>query len=146
MSSARRLDRERVELLDARHRDRRRLGRGLVPDDVVVDLAGAEHEAAHLVAWRGRSRRAPARKAPSLKLGELRGGVLQPQQPLGRHDDERAGARVERLAAEQVEVLRRRARGRDADVLLRCELEEALEPRARVLGPVALVAVRAAAA
>src|SRR5207342_1615777 len=37
------------------------------------------------------------------------------------------------------------ARGRavdDADVVLRRELEEALEARARVLGPVALVAVR----
>ena len=37
---------------------------------------------------------------------------------------------------------RRRRAVRDAHVLLRGELEEALEPRARVLGPVALVAVR----
>src|SRR5439155_26187408 len=46
------------------------------------------------------------------------------------------------LAAQQMEVLRRRRAVRDADVLLRRELEEPLEARARVLGPVALVAVR----
>ena len=41
-----------------------------------------------------------------------------------------------------MEVLGRRRAVRDADVLLRAELEEALEPRARVLGAVPLVAVR----
>src|SRR6476620_5370955 len=55
---------------------------------------------------------------------------------------ERAGDGVERLAAEQVEVLRGGGAVRDPDVLLRSELEEPLEPGARVLRPVALVAVR----
>src|SRR5258707_13918321 len=41
-----------------------------------------------------------------------------------------------------MEDLRRRRAVRDADVLLRALLQEALEPRTRVLGPVALVAVR----
>ena len=41
-----------------------------------------------------------------------------------------------------MEVLRRRRRVRDADVLLRSELEEALEARARVLRPVPFVSVR----
>ena len=73
---------------------------------------------------------------------ERRGRLLEAQQPLGRHHDERARRRVERLPAQEVEVLRRGGAVRDADVLLRGELEEALEPRARVLGAVALVAVR----
>ena len=47
-----------------------------------------------------------------------------------------------RPPAEEMEVLRRRAGRNDADVLLGRELQEALEPRARVLGAVALVAVR----
>ncbi len=41
-----------------------------------------------------------------------------------------------------MEELRSRRAVRDADVLLRCELEEPLETRARVLGAVALVPVR----
>src|SRR5262249_27797298 len=44
------LDRERVELLDARHRNGRRALAVLVADDVVVDLALAEHEPRHLLA------------------------------------------------------------------------------------------------
>ena len=73
---------------------------------------------------------------------ERRARLLEAEQPLRRHDDERARRRVERLAPQQVEVLRRRRAVRDADVLLRGELEEPLEPRARVLGAVPLVAVR----
>jgi len=40
-----------------------------------------------------------------------------------------------------MEVLPRGRGVHDADVLLRCELQEALEPRARMLGTVPLVAV-----
>ena len=79
---------------------------------------------------------------PGRELLDRRGGLLEPEQALRRHHDERPRRRVERLAAEQVEEL---ARGRavgDPDVVLRALLEEPLEPRARVLGPVALVAVR----
>ena len=79
---------------------------------------------------------------PSDEVGERRRRLLQPQQPLRRHHDERARGRVERLAAEQMEVLGRGRHVGDADVLLGGELEEALELRARVLGAVALVAVR----
>ena len=46
------------------------------------------------------------------------------------------------LAAEGVEVLRRRGQVADLHVVLGAELEEALEARARVLGALALVAVR----
>jgi hypothetical protein len=76
------------------------------------------------------------------EVGDRRRRLLQPQQALGRHDDERTRGRVERLAPHEVEVLRGRRAVGDADVLLRGQLEEPLEPRARVLGPVPLVAVR----
>jgi hypothetical protein len=46
------------------------------------------------------------------------------------------------LPTEEVKVLRGRRQVGDADVLLRGELKEPLEPRARVLGTVAFVAVR----
>ena len=76
------------------------------------------------------------------ELRERRGRLLEPEQALRRHHDERPRARVERLAAQQVEVLRGGRAVRDPDVLLRGELEEPLEAGARVLRPVALVAVR----
>ena len=53
---------------------------------------------------------------------------------------------IARLAAQQVEVLRRRRQVGDADVALGGELQEALQARRGVLGARALVAVRAAAA
>jgi hypothetical protein len=64
------------------------------------------------------------------------------QQALRRHHDQRPLLGVERLAAQQVEVLRRRRAGSRPGCCPRRELEEALEPRARVLGALALVAVR----
>ena len=64
------------------------------------------------------------------------------EQALRRHHDKRAHPGPERLAAEQVEVLRRRGAVGHPDVVLRGELEEALEPRARMLRSLALVAVR----
>ena len=113
----------------------------LVADEVVVDLAGAEHEP--------RDRRLVGGcvvdhglEPAAGEVAERRRGLLQAQQALRRHDDERPGGRVERLPAQQVEVLRGGRAVGDPDVLLRRELQEALQPRARVLGPVALVAVR----
>ena len=81
-------------------------------------------------------------KEPSDRSARRRGRLLQPEQPLRRHHDQRPRDRLERLPPEHVEVLRGGGRVDDADVLLGGELEEALQPRARVLGPVALVAVR----
>ena len=96
------------------------------------------------------SSRGPGRSGSSITswnppLGELvdvrrRGG--QAQQALRRHHDERPRLLDERLAAEQVEVLRRRRDVGHADVALGGELQEALEAPARVLGARALVAVR----
>src|SRR5207248_3774004 len=52
----RRLDRERIELLEARHRDVLGTLARLVPDDVVVELPGAEDESPHPLARRARVR------------------------------------------------------------------------------------------
>ena len=68
--------------------------------------------------------------------------MLEPEEPLRRHHDQRPGRGVERLTPEQVEELRRGGAVRDPDVVLGSLLQEPLEPGARVLGPVALVAVR----
>ena len=126
----------------ARRRPRSAPARALVADDVVVELPGAEHEPADALACPARRVVEHRRNAPSARSAERRRRLLQAQQALRRHHDERPRGRVERLAAQQVEVLRRGRAVGDADVVLRGELEEPLEPRARVLRAVALVAVR----
>ena len=68
--------------------------------------------------------------------------ALQPQQALRREHDQRPRLRDPRLAAQQVEVLGRGGRVGEPDVALGAELDEALDPGARVLGAGALVAVR----
>ena len=64
-----------------------------------------------------------------------------PQQALGRHDDERLAEAAADLAPEQVEILRRRRRDGDLDVLLGAELEEPLEACARMFRALPFVAV-----
>ena len=132
---------ERVEQLDAADRDvgRRRAVR--VRDDVVVDLAGAEDQARDL---RGRDAGLGEHRleAPVGQVLEPAGRLGQAQQRLRRHHDQRALLDDHRLAAQEVEVLRRRRRVRDSQVALGGEREEALEAGGGVLGPRALVAVR----
>ena len=81
-------------------------------------------------------------KPPSASSVTVERGLRQPQQALRRHHDQRPRLGHERLAAQQVEVLGRRGAVGHPDVALGRALEEALEPRARVLGARALVAVR----
>src|SRR2546428_153023 len=77
-----------------------------VAGDVVVHLARAEDEPADalvvgagIVEHRGESALG--------QVSERRGGLLQAQQPFRCHHDQRAGTRLERLPAQQVEVLSR---------------------------------------
>ena len=65
-----------------------------------------------------------------------------PQQALGRHEDQRLAIVTTQLAAQRVEVLGRRRQVADLDVVLGAELKKALQAGARVLGPLALLAVR----
>ena len=59
-----RVDRERIELLQPGNGDARRAGARAVADDVVVDLAAAEDEPAHIAAG-ARDRESPARTSRS---------------------------------------------------------------------------------
>ena len=132
---------ERVQLLEPGNRDLVRSRPLLVPHDVVVHLSRADDEARHALAIRT-GIVDDLTERTLCELGERRRGLLQPKQAFRCHHDERTAGSVEGLAAEQVKILARRRAVRDADVLLRGELEESLEARARMLGAVALVSVR----
>ena len=78
---------------------------------------------------------------PAGELGQLRGRLLEAQEALRRHQHERsrdASSACRRSRWKYCAAVVQFA----ADVLLRAELEEPLQPRARVLGAVPLVAVR----
>ena len=74
-------------------------------------------------------------------VGDRAGRLRQTQQRLRRHHDQRPLLGDPRLAAQQVEVLRRRGRARHAHVALGGRAQEALEAGRGVLGARALVAV-----
>src|SRR5437899_11188130 len=145
------LRREGVELLDAHERhgvDGALAARG---EELVVDLAAAEQDAPHPAALDrdpGLGRAAERDVVdhgpePALRqLLERRDAEPVAEQALRAHQHERLPEAPMHLAAEDVEVLRRRGQVADLHVVLGAELEEALEARARVLGALALVAVR----
>src|SRR5438309_5581863 len=145
------LRREGVELLDTHERhgiDRALAARG---EELVVYLAAAEEDAPHPAALDrdpGLGRAAERDVVdhgpePALRqLLERRDAELVAEQALRGHQHERLPEAPMHLAAEDVEVLRRRGQVADLHVVLGAELEEALEARARVLGALALVAVR----
>jgi hypothetical protein len=134
-------DGERIDLLEAGDRDVSGGGALFVTGDVEIDLARAEDEPSHIRAIDGLVVEQRLERAVR-EVVQRRRGLLQAKQPLRRHHDERPRHRLERLPSQQVEVLRRRRAVRDADVLLRGELQEAFEPRTRVFRAVALVPVR----
>ena len=76
------------------------------------------------------------------EVGDLAGRAAQAQHRLRREDDERAARTGVGLTAQQVEVRGRRRRARERHVVLGGELQVALDARRRVVGPLALVAVR----
>ena len=134
--------RERVEQLDAPDCDVAGGRALLVADDVVVDLAAAEDEAADGVGGLGGI--AVGEDRLEAALGEGPGGrsrVGVAEEALRRHDDQRALLRDQRLAAQQVEVVRRRRAVRHTHVALGAQLQEALQAAARVLRTRALVAM-----
>src|SRR5438034_483233 len=145
------LRREGVELLDAHERHGVDGALAAPGEELVVDLAAAEQDAPHPAALDrdpGLGRAAERDVVdhgpePALRqLLERRDAELVAQQALRAHEDERLPEAPVHLAAEGVEVLRRRGQVADLHVVLGAELEEALEARARVLGALALVAVR----
>ena len=82
------------------------------------------------------------RETPLGQIPQRRRGGGRAQQALGGHCDERLAPAPQRLAPQEMEVLRRGGGLADLHVVLGGELEEALEPGAGVLRPLPLVAVR----
>ena len=76
------------------------------------------------------------------ELVDVRTGLLHAQALLGREQHERRVALAVHLAPQQVEVLRRGGGVDELHVVLGGQHEEALDARRRVLGALALVAVR----
>src|SRR5579862_2573849 len=142
---------ERVELLETDQGDRIGLAFAARGEERIVDLAAREQDAPHAcrVGRHPRLRRTGERdvvehgvKRPVREVGDRRHAELVPEEALRGHDDERLPEAAVHLAPERVEVLRRGGEVADLEVVLGAELEPALEPRARVLRPLSLVAVR----
>src|SRR2546425_660782 len=109
-------------------------------DQVVVDLAGAENDAADLVAMLLHQRVVDQpSEAMHAQVFEPRPGGPQSQQALGSHDDQRPRPAMQGLAPQRVEIVRRGARIEDPDVAFGGKLEETFQPRARMLGTAAFV-------
>src|ERR1700742_4061568 len=64
------------------------------------------------------------------------------EQALRRHHDERLAQVAQHLAPEHVKHLGRRRRNAYLHIELRAQLQKPLKPRRRVLGPLALIAMR----
>src|SRR5438309_729400 len=65
-----------------------------------------------------------------------------PQQAFRRHDDQRFAPGSQGLAAQQMKVLGWRRRISDLDVIAGSELQEALEPGARMFRPLSFQSMR----
>src|SRR5688500_1070835 len=111
-------------------------------EQVVVDLAGAHDHALDFSAVCDQGVVDHGLEAAIGEVRESRRCSRMTQQTLGSHEDQRPARIHERLTAQQMEILRGGAAVQDLDVVLGGKLEKALEARARVLGPLALVAVR----
>ena len=136
--------RERIELLDPHDRHVGVVFALLAREEIDGDLAAAQHEPPHL-----RRLRCTASSITSLEpafgqIGRGRCRHRMTEQALRRHHDERQriGLQQQRLAAQHVKVLRRRRAVDDAHVGVGGGIQKALEPGARVVGPLAFVAVR----
>ena len=136
------LGRERIELLDAHDRDVARLVGAARLEQVEVDLARAEHDARDVLRRQVVDLVQHALERAPGELVERRHRQLVPQQALRRHDDQRLAERAHHLPAQHVEHLRGRGRHADLHVVLGAELQEALEPRRGVFGPLPFVAMR----
>ena len=75
-------------------------------------------------------------------LDQPRDRPLVPQQALRRHQDQRLADLALELAAQDMEVVRRRGAVGDLHVVFGAHLQEALEPRRGMLRALALVAMR----
>src|SRR5438552_2640777 len=134
--------REWILLLEPDHRHVGDVVRAPEVDEVVIDLAAAHDNAAHVL---GNELVGFGDQRLELAFGELserRHGGLVPQQAFRAHDDQRLAKVAHQLPAQQMEDLRRSGRHADLHVVLGAELQIALRPRRRMLGPLPFVPVR----
>src|SRR2546425_4863917 len=75
------------------------------------------------------------------EVPERRDGELVPEQALRAHDDQGLTELAVHLAAQRVEELRRSGEVADLQVAVRAQLEETLEPGARMLRSLPFVAM-----
>ena len=105
---------------------------------LVADLAGADEQALCAGdAGFGQN----VLEVRTREVFDRRDGVGMAQHALGREDDERLAPLAQGLAAQEVEILRGSRGLADLNVVVRSELEIALDARAGVLRALALVAV-----
>ena len=129
---------EGVELLEEDDGDVGEFALGPFDAEVVADLAGADEETAGVDGF------VVGKNVLEVVVGEVGDGghgVGMTQHGLGGEDDEGLAPLAQGLAAEEMEVLRGGGGLRDLDVVLRRELEVALDAGAGVLGALAFVAV-----
>ena len=133
---------ERVELLDA-HDGGRGVALGPLGHGIPNHLAAAEHDTTDLLLRDNEVR--VVEDLPEVTGGEVvhvGHALLHAQRRLRGEDHERTEHLELGLAAQQVEVLGGRGGVGHLQVVLRTELQEALDPGARVLGALSLEAVR----
>ena len=109
-----RMPRQRVELLDSHDRHIRFVYLLALLLQFVIDFAGAEQHASVFVGKPRGGFGEYAVEASAGKLGEGRDAFFATQEALGRHDHQRLAPGTNHLAAQQVEILRRR-RGERAE-------------------------------
>ena len=135
--------REGVELFDADDGDVAPVLVAAFLQQVVVNLAAAQHDAADLCIGQQfvdfANHRAEGAARQFLQVAHRQ---FVAQERFGRHHNQRFAEGAEYLAAQQVEDLRGRGRHADAHVVFRAQLQVALQPRRGVLRPLAFVAVR----
>src|SRR4029077_6055850 len=136
------LERQRIQLFDTRDGDIGRLEALRREAQLVVDPPRTEKQGPDLVAtfcarWIVDHGLEPA----AAEVGEPGRRFLEAQQAFWREDEQRARVVEESLAAHEVKVLRGRRAVREAHVVVRAELQEAFDSRARVLRPRPVIAV-----
>ena len=109
---------------------------------IVVDLSAAHHDSVHVLLIDVVDLAEDGPETPVSKFLERGHRQPMPQQTLRREGDQRLAQRPNDLPTEHVEDLRGRGRQTDLDIVLRRQLQVALEARRRVLGALAFVAVR----
>ena len=107
--------------------------------EIVVDLAGAEDDAARAGGDSGVGENLLKTAAGTIFDGA--GGAGVAEHPLGGHDHQGLDGFADGLAAEEMEIVGRGGGIGDDPVVLGAELEEALEPGARMFRTLTVVAV-----